>query len=302
MRPQESMRRITFLFLTVSLVCLVADHGTWGARRGPAPERVAQVVEADTGAVSNVWVVVNLFGGATSKQAEKVRETLMGLGAGGRGIIMPYGAVTVEAMERLRPAFLALSPNGVPWCRYKGKSGESLERFLEALRVIVEQMDVPVVGICGGHQALALAFGGKVGPIRGGEDDCLPYGKNPPEHGRRDVAVRANDPIFLGAGKTLNLVEDHYEEVKRVPAGFVWLAGNSLSPYQIIRHPTKPAYGIQAHTEYYMQHKPDGGTLLRNFLRIAKTHNATVRAGAAQTPYSRPGADEGRGAEAATPW
>ena len=233
----------------------------------------------------NVWVVVNLFGGATSKQAEKVRETLMGLGAGGRGIIMPYGAVTVEAMERLRPAFLALSPNGVPWCRYKGKSGESLERFLEALRVIVEQMDVPVVGICGGHQALALAFGGKVGPIRGGEDDCLPYGRT-----RLNMAVvtwqfAANDPIFLGAGKTLNLVEDHYEEVKRVPAGFVWLAGNSLSPYQIIRHPTKPAYGIQAHTEYSMQHKPDGGTLLRNFLRIAKTHNATVRAGAAQTPY-----------------
>jgi len=226
---------------------------------------------------STTWAVVNLFSGKTSKQAERVRETLMRLGARGQGIVIPYENVTVENITRLKPAFLALSPNGVPWCRYTGKHGENLKRFLSSLKVIIEDMKVPVIGICGGHQALALAFGGKVGPIRGGEDDCFSYGKNPTERGRHDVSVVDRDPLFVGMGKTLNLVQNHFDEVKKLPPGFITLAENPLCRYQIIRHPTLPAYGVQAHTEYYLKSRPDGGTLLRNFLNIAQVHNQLTR-------------------------
>ncbi len=226
---------------------------------------------------SSLWIVVNMFTGRTSKQAVIVQQTLERLGAGGRGIVLPYADITVENMRKLRPAFLALSPNGIPWCRYKGKNGQDLANFFKALRVIIEDMRVPVIGLCGGHQALALAFGGKVGPIRGGEDDCFPYGHHPTEKGRRDVYILKRDPLFLGMGKSLNLVESHYDEVKRLPNGFVPLADNKLCPYQIIRHPERPAYGVQAHTEYYMNSRPDGGILLRNFLDIARTYNRVVR-------------------------
>ncbi|MEJ2716086.1 MAG: gamma-glutamyl-gamma-aminobutyrate hydrolase family protein [Deltaproteobacteria bacterium] len=230
-----------------------------------------------------VWVVVNLFTGQTSKQAVRIRDTLAGLGAEGRGIVLPFSAVTVERIAKLQPTFLALSPNGMPWCRYRGKNGVALANFLRALRIIVEQMRVPVIGVCGGHQALVLAFGGKVAPIRGGEDDCLPYGKNPTERGRHSVEVIENDPIFVGLGKTLNMVENHYDEVKRLPSGFLWLAANDTSRYQIVRHPTRPAYGVQAHCEYYHASRPDGGLLLRNFLKIARTHNRLVRQGTVPT-------------------
>ena len=81
----------------------------------------------------------------------------------------------------------------------------------------------------------------------------------------------------MGMGPSLNLVENHYDEVKRLPPGFLCLAKNKLCPYQIIRHPSKPAYGVQAHTEYYLQSRPDGGILLRNFLHIARTHNRIAR-------------------------
>ncbi len=227
--------------------------------------------------VNPVWIVVNLFTGRTSKQAVIVQETLERLGAEGRGIVLPYSEITVENMEKLRPSFLALSPNGIPWCKYRGKNGEDLKNFFVALRVIIEDMRIPVIGICGGHQALALAFGGKVGPVRGGEDDCVPYGNNPTERGRHNVDVLKHDPLFLGMGKTLNLVQSHYDEVKRLPPGFVALASNKLCPYQIIRHPDRPAYGVQAHTEYYLNSRPDGGLLLRNFLNIARTHNRYTR-------------------------
>jgi len=78
-------------------------------------------------------------------------------------------------------------------------------------------------------------------------------------------------------GPSLNLVQNHFDEVKRLPPGFLCLAKNKLCPYQIIRHPTKPAYGVQAHTEYYLKSRPDGGTLLRNFLHIVGTHNRIAR-------------------------
>lgn len=227
--------------------------------------------------VNPVWIVVNLFTGRTSKQAVIVQETLERLGAEGRGIVLPYAEITVENMEKIRPSFLALSPNGIPWCRYRGKNGEDLKNFFAALRIIVEDMRIPVIGICGGHQALALAFGGKVAPIRGGEDDCLPYGNNPTERGRHNLEIIKHDPLFLGMGKTINLVQSHYDEVKRLPPGFVLLAENKLSPLQIIRHPERPAYGVQAHTEYYLNSRPDGGILLRNFLNIARTHNKFSR-------------------------
>jgi GMP synthase (glutamine-hydrolysing) len=138
-------------------------------------------------------------------------------------------------------------------------------------------MGIPVLGICGGHQALALAFGGKVGPIRGGENDCFPYGHNPTEKGRSDVHILHKDPLFSGVGKSLNLVQSHYDEVKRLPKGFITLGENELCPYQIIRHPDRPAYGVQAHTEYFENSRPDGGILLRNFLEIVRTHNSTAR-------------------------
>jgi GMP synthase (glutamine-hydrolysing) len=231
---------------------------------------------------SSLWIVVNLFGGKTSKQANIVREKLIRLGVGGTGIILPYSEVTTENIARLRPAFLALSPNGTPWCRYKGRNRENLDNFFNALKVVIEQMEVPVVGICGGHQALALAFGGKVGPIRGGEDDCFPYTNKPTERGRHNVQVIAKDPIFDGMNETINLVENHFDEVKKLPAGFIHLAQNDLSRFQIIKHATKPVYGIQAHTEYFYSARPDGGTLLRNFLKIVAMHNRLVRRPAVQ--------------------
>jgi GMP synthase (glutamine-hydrolysing) len=270
------LRKSLVLLALFTLVLInVADARPRKANNGqPQQLRLSSLASQEP---FKVWIVVNLFTGSTSKQAVIVRDKLVQYGASGTGIVMPYSAITRESVARLQPAFLALSPNGIPWCHYKGANGAALERFFQELKFIVEEMKVPVIGICGGHQAIALAFGGKVGPIRGGEDDCFPYRKSPTERGRKDVYVIQSDSLFAGMGKSLNLVENHFDEVKRLPPGFVHLAGNGLSPYQIIKHPTRPVYGVQAHTEYSMASRPDGGNLLRNFLRIAQMHNRTAR-------------------------
>ena len=272
------MKKALILFLVGLNLVLAFGYSTCRSDEIKEAVSIAQTTQNSAiGDENSFWIVVNMFTGRTSRQAVKVLETLKRLGAGGCGIVLPYADITIENMTKLRPAFLVLSPNGIPWCRYKGKNGEDLANFFKALPVIIEDMRIPVIGICGGHQALALAFGGKVGPVRGGEDDCFPYGHNPTEKGRRDIYIVHKDPLFSDMDKSLNLVESHYDEVKRLPKGFITLGENELCPYQIIRHPDRPAYGVQAHTEYFMNSRPDGGILLRNFLDIARTHNRTAR-------------------------
>jgi GMP synthase (glutamine-hydrolysing) len=270
------MSRRSYFFMAVVLSTFLSIGLASGADRRHS-ERLEPRSSEPVLENKNSWIVVNLFTGRTSRQAEKVRDIIAGLGAEGKGVVLPYSEITVENMKRLKPSFLALSPNGIPWCRYKGRNGAELDSFLKSLKAIIEDMEIPVIGICGGHQALALAFGGKVGPIRGGEDDCFPYTSSPTERGRHNVFVVSDDPLFQGMGTTLNLVQNHFDEVKRLPPGFLCLAENKLCPYQIIKHPTKPAYGVQAHTEYYLTNKPDGGLLLRNFLKIARMHNKLAR-------------------------
>ncbi len=270
------LSRQVALILAILIVTLSPLPGV-AQERETLREQISEQTTRGPLGVSTVWVVVNLFSGPTSKQAVIVRDKLVRAGAEGHGIIIPYKDATVENIARIKPTFIALSPNGVPWCKYKGKAGADLQNFFRSLKVIIEEFQVPVLGICGGHQALALAFGGKVGPIRGGEDDCFPYGQNPTERGRHNVYVVQDDPLFRSMGKSLNLVQNHYDEVKRLPPGFITLAKNDLCNYQIIRHPIYPAYGVQAHTEYWLPSRPDGGTLLRNFLAIAREHNQMVR-------------------------
>ena len=222
------------------------------------------------------WLMVSLTPNVTSKGGKRAYAVIKQLSGNPSGIMLHFSEVTPELVAKKNPAFIILSPQGTPWCRYSGERGIALQNFLWTLPLIAEEMNIPILGICGGHQALALAFGGKVGPIRAGEDDCMPYSRDR-QGGVVPLTLKEPDPLFLGLDGKLRIVESHYDEVKVLPRGFVLLASDNLSPIQIMRHPTKPVYGIQGHPEYFSKGRPDGGMLLRNFLRIATIHNATLR-------------------------
>ncbi len=222
------------------------------------------------------WLMVSLCTNGCSSGCKHVFSVITRLSGNRRGKIVHFSEVTPEFIAENQPEFVVLGPQGTPWCRYTGPKGVALQNFLWLLPLVAEEMNIPILGICGGHQALALAFGGKVGPIRAGEFDCLPYSRDR-QSGVVQLTLMASDPLFQGALGQVRLTESHYDEVKVLPPGFVLLASEKTSPNQIIRHQKLPVYGIQGHPECFFSHRPDGGMLLRNFLGIALAHNTEFR-------------------------
>ncbi len=222
------------------------------------------------------WIMIGLSTDGCSGGCKRLRSVISEMSGNNNVVTLDFRSATFETISDLDPEFLILSPQGTPWCRYVGPTGIALQNFLWMIPQIAEELDVPILGICGGHQAIALAFGGKVGPIRAGTDDCMPYSRDR-QSGVTKLSQYAHDPIFVGLDNKISILESHYDEVKALPPGFVLLASERTSRNQIIRHPYKPVYGVQGHPESFLGSRPDGGALIRNFIHIAETYNNNVR-------------------------
>ncbi len=147
---------------------------------------------------------------------------------------------------------------------------------------VLHDMDVPVLGACGGHQLIGWVFNHNVRkltsfkdePIRKlkpGEADLVPS-YHPgyfTETGVQPIEVLQRDPIFHGLGKRFKVPESHYCEIKKLPPGFVHLARNDNCEIQCIRHAERPLYGAQFHAENWTDAYPDGRRFITNFFRIA---------------------------------
>ena len=101
---------------------------------------------------------------------------------------------------------------------------------------IVER-GVPTLGICFGHQMLAMALGGEVSPN--------PRGR---EIGTIDIEVTGDDFVFDGAGERFCANATHLDTVTKLPPGAVALARSSRDDHQVIRF-AEHCYGFQFHPE-----------------------------------------------------
>jgi len=114
------------------------------------------------------------------------------------------------------------------------------ERTADWLRDAVEA-GVPILGICYGHQLLAHALGGRVGPN--------PRGR---EIGTVTIALadRAEaDPLLSTLPAQFEVQATHLESVLELPPEAELLASSTLDPHHAFRVPNRPVWGLQFHPE-----------------------------------------------------
>ncbi|HZR30248.1 MAG TPA: aminodeoxychorismate/anthranilate synthase component II [Terriglobales bacterium] len=156
--------------------------------------------------------------------------------------------VTVNEVEELKPERILLSP-GPCTPREAGIS-------VELIRKLAGQM--PILGVCLGHQAIGEAFGGEV--VRAKK---VMHGKTSTvEHDGRTIFRGLNSPLTATRYHSLIVAEDSLPAELEVTA---WTSDKD-APRVImgLRHRQLPVEGVQFHPESVLT--SDGKNLIRNFL------------------------------------
>ncbi|MBP5274427.1 MAG: aminodeoxychorismate/anthranilate synthase component II [Abditibacteriota bacterium] len=157
--------------------------------------------------------------------------------------------VTVEDVRRLAPDRLILSPGpGRP---------ENAGIIVEAVRELAGE--VPILGVCLGHQAICAAFGGRITYAK-----ALMHGK------QSKVALDKRCPLFARCPETAYVARYHSlaAEKDTLPEELVIRAETEDGEVMAVEHRKYPVFGLQFHPESVMT--PQGRTMLYNFIREVK--------------------------------
>lgn len=105
----------------------------------------------------------------------------------------------------------------------------------------VMDASTPLLGICYGHQLIACALGGEVGPN--------PRGR---EFGTVEIELREaarTDPLFAGLPATLRAHTSHTQSVLCLPPGATWLGSSRRDPHHAYRV-GRTTWSVQFHPEF----------------------------------------------------
>lgn len=209
-------------------------------------------------------LVDNTINGRGSSPRE-IRRALEKLEPDLRVVIESFEKISPEFVKTLKPSHIILSGQSNPWDDYEP---EKLRGIFHVIRTAPQ----PILGVCGGQQQMALAFGAPVGLI-----ERIAPGKGYEgafrERGfcevRVDSEYRSNgNSIFAGLPASITVWESHCDEVKELPRDFTCTATNDTSRIQAMQHISRPLFGVQFHPELFDEEHPDGQQLLQNFLRF----------------------------------
>lgn len=125
-------------------------------------------------------------------------------------------------------------------------------------------LDMPIFGVCLGHQAMGQAFGGEV--IRA---KALMHGKTSPiEHDGRSVFKGLPSPFTATRYHSLAVRRENLPDVLEVTA---WTADGEIMG---LAHRTRPIHGVQFHPESIATEH--GHDLLANFLDLANVKRTAM--------------------------
>ena len=156
-------------------------------------------------------------------------------------------AITIDQARALQPTHLCISPGpGTP--QRAGISMPMVRAFAG---------EIPVFGVCLGHQSIVEVFGGKV--VRAGRL----------MHGKTSLIDHDESGVFehIPAGCEVGRYHSLIAEVDSMPEELEVSARTAEGEIMGVRHRQLMVEGVQFHPESVLT--PDGPAMLRNFLQFS---------------------------------
>lgn len=169
---------------------------------------------------------------------------------GGNPTVLRNTAITKKDADAENFTHIILSPGpGNPYTpRDIGVS--------EELLTLACEKNIPLLGVCLGHQTIGKYFGATV--------------KRSPEarHGMGStIRIEGHSPLFRTLGQTIEVMRYHSLCVTDLPPLLRSIAMTDDGVLMAMEHVTLPLYGVQFHPESIGT--PDGMTILKNFLTLS---------------------------------
>ena len=205
-----------------------------------------------------IYLVDNTIDGQGASPRE-LRAALERIRPGLEIMVEPFSNVSLKRIEELSPSHIILSGQSHPWDLYPTES-------LTGLFEVIRDAPRPILGVCGGHQQMALAFGSRVGlmaRLEPGEG----YEGAKRERGFLEIKTDGNG-IFHGLPRQVTVWHSHCDEVKELPPGFRRTAFNDTCAIQAMQHESMPLFGVQFHPELFDETHPQGRKVVENFLDL----------------------------------
>ncbi len=155
--------------------------------------------------------------------------------------------MTVNEIRALHPSHIILSPGPC----YPKDAGVCEEVALKM------RGEVPILGVCLGHQAICEAYGGEIVHAK----QLM--------HGKKDrVQIDNTSPIFKGLDTEIEVARYHSLVAKadEIPDCLKVISRSADGEIMAVQHKDSPMYGLQFHPESIMT--PQGKIILRNFLNF----------------------------------
>ena len=153
--------------------------------------------------------------------------------------------IAVEEIGKLKPARICISPGPCSPAE-AGISVEAIKRYAG---------QIPILGVCLGHQAIGEAFGGKV--VRAQKV----------MHGKTDSIHHTGVGVFKGIANPFTVTRYHSLAIEKssIPAVLEITATSSDGEIMGVRHREFAVEGVQFHPESILSEH--GHALLKNFLQ-----------------------------------
>ncbi len=158
-------------------------------------------------------------------------------------------AASVKEIEEMKPEAIIISPGpGRP---------EDAGICVDAVKELGNK--IPILGVCLGHQAICMAYGGTISYARE-----LMHGK------QSDMTLDRSSPIFQGLPDRIPVARYHSLALveETLPECLTITARTDNGEIMAIQHKAYPVYGLQFHPESILT--PNGKSIAANFLKQVK--------------------------------